>query len=305
MFRKFTGIVGSFLKYSKFGLKFLFLYLGRKFDLVHIHHFYPLAILLFPYKWIHKNTKFVVTLHGADVNKNSKGKFGLYLAKAVAGLADSVVSVGVDLAASFEKLTGRAVDHILPAGIDERVFFPVDGVEKRFDLIFAGSFYEAKGLRELLEASKLTGNRDIRICFVGSGPLEQEIHDRCNWQYEIHKDLTQEALAELYRAAKYLVLPSKSEAFGLVVSEAMYCGIPTVCSNVGGLKDQIQDRQNGFFFEGISSESISSKILFALNLDQPDYEKLCVNARKSNKQYSLSMVTEKHLAIYNSLVYEN
>ncbi len=52
---------------------------------------------------------------------------------------------------------------------------------------------------------------------------------------------------ELYRNAKALIFPSESqEPFGLVLIEAMACGCPVICSNLGALPEIIKDCANGF-----------------------------------------------------------
>ena len=57
-------------------------------------------------------------------------------------------------------------------------------------------------------------------------------------------------LSTYYRAADVVVVPSRSESFGLVALEAAACGIPVVASAVGGLLSLVDDDVTGLLVEG-------------------------------------------------------
>ncbi|MEV4437677.1 D-inositol-3-phosphate glycosyltransferase [Streptomyces sp. NPDC049577] len=60
----------------------------------------------------------------------------------------------------------------------------------------------------------------------------------------------QEQLADWYRAASVLVMPSHSESFGLVAAEAQACGTPVIAAAVGGLPVAVRDGRSGFLIDG-------------------------------------------------------
>src|SRR5690606_23577848 len=53
-----------------------------------------------------------------------------------------------------------------------------------------------------------------------------------------------------YRAADLLLLPSRSESFGLVAAEAQSCGLPVIAARTGGLSDVICDGVSGLLVDG-------------------------------------------------------
>lgn len=86
---------------------------------------------------------------------------------------------------------------------------------------------------------------------VGDGPYLDELKSR-------FKDVTftgrvaHADLKDWYHKAAVFVFPSKSDTFGLVILEAMACGLPVVAYDVPGPRDVVQDRVTGFIGESLT-----------------------------------------------------
>ena len=65
---------------------------------------------------------------------------------------------------------------------------------------------------------------------------------------------------DIYPLFDVLVIPSRSEAFGIVALEARSLGIPVIASNVDGLKEIISDKKNGLLFDVSSKIDLREKI---------------------------------------------
>jgi len=61
---------------------------------------------------------------------------------------------------------------------------------------------------------------------------------------------TQRRLADFYSAADVVLVPSRSESFGLVALEAQACGTPVIAASVGGLRYVVEDGVGGYLVEG-------------------------------------------------------
>jgi glycosyltransferase involved in cell wall biosynthesis len=297
MERKFTGNIGSFIKYFKF-ISSSIPKLFKQYDVLHQHFYFPLVVWSVVYKVLHPATVVIVTFHGTDIrghfNSNLSAKIGCWLASFV----DIKIAVGNELKQDVEDKLNCNVKFVLPAGIDEDIFFPVETESKKFDFIFVGSFLKAKGVEELLSAISSI-NLSLKYVFVGSGPLVHKIKELVgSHDITIYENLTQVQLAKVYNQSRYLVLPTKAEAFGLVVSEAMFCGVPVVASKIGGVKDQLKANFNGIFIEDVAPCAIAKALMQAFSMSESEYLEMSANAKNSNKKWSMKTIVSEHEDIY-------
>lgn len=154
--------------------------------------------------------------------------------------ATRVVFVSAVVQDYFRSSAARARRGLLiPNGFDSALFHPgaegeqgrarerlgIDG--DRPVLLFVGRFVEKKGLPLLEQLAR--GRPGWQWIFIGDGPL-----DPSRWrlsQARVVRRISQEQLADWYRAADILVLPSVGEGFPLVVQEAMACSLPVAVAS--------------------------------------------------------------------------
>lgn len=138
------------------------------------------------------------------------------------------------------------------------------GLPPRF-ILFVGRLVPEKGIFDLLEAyAKLEiGLRsDVGLVFAGDGVSREELAQRaqritlgavCFPGFAQREDL-----AGLYALADLLVLPTHSDTWGLVVNEAMACGLPIIVSSVAGCSaDLVEEGWNGYVVPPRDSEKLS------------------------------------------------
>ncbi|NED89442.1 glycosyltransferase, partial [Streptomyces sp. SID11233] len=78
----------------------------------------------------------------------------------------------------------------------------------------------------------------------------------------------QEQLADWFRAASVLVMPSYSESFGLVAIEAQAAGTPVIAASVGGLPVAVRDGVTGFLVRGHDPADYAARL--ARFVDAPE-----------------------------------
>lgn len=298
MQRTFTSSIGSILKYFKAFFQFIPHYF-KKYDVLHLHFFFPLIILLYLYKMIYPKTKVIVTFHGSDITTHINGGLNQKICRFFSKCIDVPIAVGEDLAKEITRKLQFNVKEIISAGIDEKVFY-LENLKKEYDFIFVGSFLEVKGFDILINAIKKTHKSNIRFCLVGSGKLEYLLSEIENFNITLIKNINQNKIRSLYNKSRFLILPSRNDAFGLVVTEGMFCGLPAIVSSQGGVKLQVNDNVNGFIIPELSSEAVANTILEAYNIREEEYNKMVEATLISNKEHSMRSIINRLIKIYKN-----
>lgn len=127
------------------------------------------------------------------------------------------------------------------------------GLADRNVILYVGQFTERKGVLPLLDAFRTLAAKDARagLLLVGNGPLQDELIARRDAfgladRVVISEFVQKPELPRYYAAADLFVLPSYYDTYGVVVNEAMACGLPVVTTDrVGAAHDLVQEGANG------------------------------------------------------------
>jgi glycosyltransferase involved in cell wall biosynthesis len=120
------------------------------------------------------------------------------------------------------------------------------GGQERFVIGYVGQLIERKRVDLLLDAAaQLEASRPVRLVVVGDGPLRASLERRARRMPE-HVEIRWEGVRESADARRLiagmdcLVLPSRHDGWGAVVSEALLAGVPAVCSDGCGVAGVVQ-----------------------------------------------------------------
>ncbi len=301
------SLLNKILKYPVFILDFIWRYIlsRRKFDIVHVHFFYPTIYLAILYKALrNRRVKIVVTCHGSDIYKyQPPGKLYRWCATKV----DQWIFASKALARHFALPVQQA--EVLPAGINElfRQAEPVSWQDKSIDVLYVGSLDQNKGMDRLL--ALLPVLKDKKVVIAGSGPWLQQLQHAAQQFPNVlvvgPKDSA--ALKQLYSQARCFISLSRHEAFGLVMAEAMACYTPVIATGTDGSAEQIIDGVNGLLVPQQSEEAeVIRQYQQALTtfFTQPaeQYQQMQLNSRHSAEQYLLGQVVNRLQDIYQRVV---
>jgi glycosyltransferase involved in cell wall biosynthesis len=132
---------------------------------------------------------------------------------------------------------------------------------------FVGKLIPEKNVDELLEAFAVAAPRvpAMRLVLVGDGPERQRLGDRASAlgiEVRWAGFANQSELPRVYAAIDLLVLPSRSESWGLVVNEAMACGVPVIASDrVGCVPDLVHPGRTGEVYRSGHPAELAERIV--------------------------------------------
>lgn len=302
MKRIFTSKMGSLIKYFLAFIRFIPL-VFKKHDVIHVHYFYPLILLAWLKKKVHKNTKIVVTFLGRDINtqvNHSNQNFFRNISKAI----DFSIPVGQTLAQQVKKKLDLSTMKILPCGVDDNIFYKEKNVEKKYDFIMVGSFIHRKGIDTVIEAIRLLPKKtNIRFCFCGSGNYLRKLEElQIDYDITIKQNQSQTNLRKLLNSSRFFLLMSRAEGFATATTEAFFCGIPVLTSDIENFKEQVKEDINGYTLPLGNANILKNKLLKLNNIDDEKYYKLEKNASESFKEASLRNVCNEIYSIYKGLM---
>lgn len=199
----------------------------------------------------------------------------------VIGCCDAICASNTVEAGQLVELYGADPTRIeiVPPGVDRAFFSPGDragaraalGLDDRPTVLFVGRIQPLKGPLVAVEALSLLRDPRARLVMVGgpSGPEGAAEWERTRAAVDslglsdrvtFVEPQPHHVLSTYYRAADVVVVPSRSESFGLVALEAAACGIPVVGAAVGGLRTLVEHGHTGFLVEGRDPSAFAARI---------------------------------------------
>ena len=137
------------------------------------------------------------------------------------------------------------------------------GINEKKIILYVGRLVTDKGIKILLEAfSKITQKyRNVSLLIVGDGPEKAELQKLCTakkMERVYFAGLRQkEELPNFYGISDIFVLPSKGDAWGYAINEAMACGLPIITTNmVGAAYDVVKHGENGLIIQDCTIDSL-------------------------------------------------
>lgn len=161
----------------------------------------------------------------------------------------------------WNKYVPHAPVSILPAPVDVTLFQPAlskDWLPNGTLRILMNARYNVyKRHEDLLQAAVLLRkqNRQFHITFIGRPDVSSERIKQLVAQFDLLDvvtfldPLSLEEMPALYHSHDVLVLPSYNEAIGMVVPEAMACGLPTITSDTVGANVYVEAGETGWMYQ--------------------------------------------------------
>lgn len=247
---------------------------GHKPDLVHAHVALPagLAGLFIKTLW---HVPLVLSEHTAPFSALMRNPVAALVTRVVIGGADRVIAVSAGLRSEILAYPAlqRAID-VVPNVVNVEAFGlrqPRVDPHQTVRILFVGEMQTSrKGVDYLIGALSILrkGGHDVRLDMVGDGRNRRayetlarrlKVADLCTF----HGWVEHERLARFMPRFDLFVLPSLAETFGVVLIEALACGIPVVATRSGG-PEHIITPDVGVLVEPANSQALARGIEDAL-----------------------------------------
>lgn len=200
----------------------------------------------------------------------------------------------------------------LPNPIDTTKFIPVNKVQARMTLnlptdkklVLFGAISATsdprKGYTELVKAlGTITNSKDIELLVFGSSHSDNTI--QCDFATHYLGHLDDDSLHLLYCATDVMVVPSLQENLSNAIMESLACGTPVVSFDIGGNRDLIEHKENGYLAKPFIPTDLAEGITWVLN--SSNYEVLSKNARyKVIKCFDSKVVAKRYIELYKSVL---
>lgn len=285
----------------------------KNMDIIHVHWPIPNGLGAVFLKKIY-GIPYINTIHGEEVHLSRRYRMLFALRWLVNNSSKTITNSTATRKFCIEAgLTGENIG-VIPFGVDADFFRPLDVYkdETIFQILSVGYLIERKGFEYLIRAMPyvLEEHKHVRLKIVGSGPLESKLKELIyeldiGDEVEIVRNVSGEELLMLYNSADLFVLPSivdsqgNTEGLGVVLLEAMACGIPVIGSDVGGIPDIVLDSETGLLVIEKDVDNIYQTLRSVI-----ENENLCgqlsVNGLKMIKnKYTWEIIAEKYLKLFD------
>lgn len=245
-------------------------------------------------------TPYVVTIRNTDVNVFMKrywffrwvARFILRDAEHIITLSPCYWSVLIPTLLPNKNIASLAPKHHMIAnGCDDfwikHIGNPKTPPSKSpWQLLFVGSLNRNKNLKTVLEAVNLLSQHGVvwHLTVVGDGPLRPALEDQAKAMPVSFKGFVKdrEQLLALYRSSNIFVLPSRTESFGVVYTEALSQGLPVIYTRRQGFDGFFENRKVGIAVDCHDTLDISQAILDITS----DYEAFSARAVAASSNFA-------------------
>lgn len=173
------------------------------------------------------------------------------------------------------------------------------GIMESKVVLFVGSFIPRKGVDTLLKACKKM--TDTAVILAGGKELscyQDILGEEILCKIYVAGFLEKEEVHQYYRAADLFVLPTREDIWGLVVNEAMACGLPVITTTrcVAG-RELVQEGRNGYLVEPEDVETLRERIESVI-LHPEKAEKMGRMGFQRIQRYTIERMAEEHMRIF-------
>ncbi len=294
---------------------------GRRADIVHLHA--PNLLAALASLFIGRRPKLVVHWHSDVVGKGLYGRLVMPLERLMLSRTTSILATSqryADFSIPLQTFSEKV--RVVPLGVNapeikhEPELLPprlAEFVAGRRLIMSVGRMTRYKGFSVLIEAAKYLAD-DVAIVVAGGGELFDSLaaqieREQVGDRVLLAGRVTDAELSALYRNADVYCMPSteRSEAFGVVLLEAMVYGLPIVATNIpgSGVPWVNEHKVSGLNVTPGDAQGLAAACTEILN-NPTLRQQFGRGARERfDKNFTAATFCKNTLAVYSECLYEN
>ena len=289
----------------------------EKLDILHVHYAIPHAICaILARDMANHKVKVVTTLHGTDITVLGIDQafkkmihYGIEKSDAVTGVSHSLVAQTKEMIGTDYPIS------VIHNFVNEKEYFPKDAsfLKKQYNIkkqdkvmIHISNFRKVKRVQDVIYTfHEVNKGIPSKLLLIGDGPEYSEMK-RLVTELQIEENVLflgkQNNISELLSIADLILLLSEKESFGLVLLEAMACGVPGIGTNIGGIPEVIEHGKTGYL---VDEGDIKATASYALNLltDSDKLHRFSENALERVKHHFQSeIILQQYTDLYQRIL---
>jgi glycosyltransferase involved in cell wall biosynthesis len=161
----------------------------------------------------------------------------------------------------------------------------------------------AKGQRLTIEAARRLEHIRPNLTFllVGEGSDEAALRAEADALSNVHFVGWTDHITNCYAALDILVFPSRTEALGSSILEAMSFGVPVIAAAVGGIPEIVEHETNGLLFAEGSVEHLCRHLIRVAD-DEPIRRRMAQQARRTASRLSARSMAAQYQSLYEEVI---
>lgn len=200
------------------------------------------------------------------------------------------------------EITSHSQVSLIEYGVEESFYHVKRSPSTTPECLFAGTLYELKGIRYLIQAFTNPLLRHIQLYIVGTGKLRKELEPESTPNIHWVGSLQRPALQKRLASAWCLVHPTLADSSPNIVKEARVIGLPVITTNEGGQTQYVKDGKSGYIIPPCDSEAIRKSVLTITESLQKNIAMGLYGLDQNRADLKIQLTAHKFHAMYKSLL---
>ncbi|RJS53203.1 N-acetyl-alpha-D-glucosaminyl L-malate synthase BshA [Bacillus subtilis] len=285
-------------------------------DIIHAHYALPHAVCAYLAKqMLKRNIGIVTTLHGTDITVLGYDPSLKDLIRFAIESSDRVTAVSSALAAeTYDLIKPEKKIETIYNFIDERVYLKKNtaAIKEKHGIlpdekvvIHVSNFRKVKRVQDVIRVFRnIAGKTKAKLLLVGDGPEKStacELIRKYGLEEQVLMLGNQDRVEELYSISDLKLLLSEKESFGLVLLEAMACGVPCIGTNIGGIPEVIKNNVSGFLVDVGDVAAATARAMSILEDEQLSNRFTKAAIEMLENEFSSQKIVSQYEQIYGDL----